>query len=145
MADNVPLARLIVCEHSRGWAIRLRQVLQNRGIRVYETRSLTECWQEASRSPASMLVVELTNANPEPIIQFVDRIFRELPHARVVVLGQRGMESYEWILREAGVVHVQYSPRDMRSVARMAERHLVAAPPADMGTLEQIRAGLPWG
>ena len=52
-------ARLIVCERTGRWAVALRRELADAGVRVWETRTLADCWNELAESPASFVVLEL--------------------------------------------------------------------------------------
>ena len=64
-AGGVP-AHLIVCEPSGRWAVALRREL-GPSARVFETRSVAECWERLARSPGSFVVVEATAGNLEPL------------------------------------------------------------------------------
>jgi len=137
-------ARLIVCEKTGTWATALRRELAKRSIRVYQTRSLAECFGDLAVFPASFLVLELRESIVEEMIEHLGRLSREYAGARAVILARRGMEPYEWLLREAGAAHVVFSPRRLAPVADMAQRHLAVAPEAPLPLPERILAELPW-
>jgi transcriptional regulator with GAF, ATPase, and Fis domain len=59
VAESAVPARLIVCERTGRWAVALRRELAEAGVRVWETRTLADCWTELAESPASFLVLEL--------------------------------------------------------------------------------------
>ena len=52
-------ARLLVCERTGCWAVALRRELAEAGVRVWETRTLADCFEELAESPASFVVLEL--------------------------------------------------------------------------------------
>jgi len=91
-----------------------------------------------------MLAMELIPANIERVIGALGRIGRQYPDARAVVLSQRGLERYEWLLREAGAVHIVFSPRQLTRLASMIKRHLDAVPVVELPLAERILTELPW-
>jgi hypothetical protein len=137
-------ARLIVCEASGRWAVVLRRQLVAVTLRVYETRSLADCWEMLVEAPASFLVVELSAGNAVALMQRMARLERDFPLARVAVVADRCLTDYEWLLREAGAVHFLCSPRQSGPLADLARRHLAQAPPPPQSLTQQIWAGLPW-
>jgi hypothetical protein len=137
-------ARLIVCEPSGHWAVVLRRQLAAADLRVYETRSLADCWEMLAKAPASFLVVELSAGGAGALLQRMARLERDFPLARVAVVADRSLAGYEWLLREAGAVHFLCSPRQSGPLADLARRHLAQAPPPPRSLTEQIWAGLPW-
>jgi hypothetical protein len=139
----MPSGRLIVCEKTGSWAHALRQAMPGGG-RVYETRSLSECWDELSRSPASFVAIELTAANCEPLLKMLARVRRHYPAARVAIVAGRVMQAYQWVLREAGAIHFACSPRRLATVVQLAERHLAAVPDEELSLTERILDRLPW-
>jgi hypothetical protein len=98
-----------------------------------------------ARWPASFLVVELTRANAEALVARMASLGREFPLARAAVVADRKLGWCEWTLREAGAVHFAVSPREMAPLARVAVRHLDAAPSPERTLTERIWARLPWG
>lgn len=134
-------ARLIVCEKRGGWAAALRRELSER---VFETRSLTACWRELAAWPQSFLIWELTPDNCEELIQRLADLGREFPGAAAVIVTERRWRAVQWLVREAGAVHLVSSPRCLTPVAQMARRHLDAAADLDLPPTQKIRAGLPW-
>ena len=137
-------ARLIVCERTGRWAVALRRELTEAGVRVWETRSLADCWDELASSPASFLILELAR-NPRPLLDRLARLPRTFAAARAAVISDRSLAHYEWLLREAGAVHFVCSPRELAPLARIVCRHLAQAPASPKTLTEQIWAELPWG
>ena len=139
------LARVIVCEKTGQWAVALRRLLSPAGHRVYETRSWAECWDELARSPASLLALELTPHNGEALLKRLVELAQRFPQARAIVVGERGLERYEWALREAGATHAVFaSQRLAAAAARLIERHLALAPQPRLTLRETIGRRLPW-
>ena len=135
---------LIVCERSACWAIALRRELVHTGVRVWETRSLAQCWDALADAPAGFAVVELTAAAADDLLRRMARLPREFPLAQVVVVADRALAEYEWLLRESGAVHFTCSPRKLTPLAKMACRHLAAAPVPHQSLTERIWSSLPW-
>jgi hypothetical protein len=140
----MPVARCIVCERTATWGGALRLPLQRVGRRIVETRSLDDCWSEVAASPASLVAVEATLANLDSLVPWIRRLKAAFPRACVVVLGSRGLETGQWLLREAGAAHVVFSPRQWQPVVRICQRHLGAEPSADDAERQRIWRRLPW-
>jgi hypothetical protein len=143
--DGVTTGRLLVCERGGHWAGVLRRELAASGVRVWETRTLVECWELLAECAASFVVVELANANLEGLLRRMLRLERDFPLARVAVVANRALTGCELLLREAGVVHFTTSPRQLGPLAQMALRHLASVPPPPQSLTDRIWAGLPWG
>ncbi len=114
------------------------------GGRMYETRSLPDCWDELARSPASFVMIEVTPTNVEPLLEMLARMRRHYPAARGVVVAGRELRSFQWLVREAGAIHFASSPRRLATVVQLAERHLAALPDEDLSLTERILDRLPW-
>ncbi len=137
-------ARLIVCERTGRWAVALRRELDGLTREARETRSLAECWQLLEAAPASFVVVELTAAGIDQLLQRMGRLQRDFPLARIAVVAPRSMARYEWLMREAGAVHFTCSPRQLKPLVEVACRHLALAPRPERNLADRIWASLPW-
>lgn len=137
-------ARVIVCEKTGQWAVALRRWLAPLGHRVYETRSWAACWDELARSPASLLALELLPQNDETLLKRLVELTRCFPQARALVVGERGLERYEWAVREAGATHVVFGPQRLSAAARLIARHLALAPQPQLTLRETVWRRLPW-
>ncbi len=137
-------ARLVVCERSGCWAIALRRELADAGVRVWETRTLADCFEELAESPASFAVVELAG-DAAGLLGYLARQAREFPRARLAVVADRRFTGYEGLMREAGAVCFLCSRRRIGRLAQLACRHLAQVPPPQQNLTERIWASLPWG
>jgi hypothetical protein len=137
-------AGLIVCERTGRWAIRLRREW-GEGLRVTETRSLSDAWQALQAAPCSFLVVELTATGAEGLIEWLPGLERQFPLARAAVVAGRRLAVYELAAREAGAVAFSCSGRGLRPLVEAAGRHLRAAPQKPESPAEHVWARLPWG
>ena len=137
-------ARLIVCERTGRWAAALRMELAEAGVRVWETRSLAECWETLAAAPGNFVVVELGAATADDLLARMIGLADSFPRTRVAVVADRSLAEYEWLLREAGAVHFACSRRQLAPLARTACRHLAQVPTPRQGLAERIWAGLPW-
>jgi hypothetical protein len=140
---NVGRARLIVCERRGRWAVTLRRELAGAGVRVWETRTLDDCWRELAESPSSFMVLELGGDMAE-LLGRMARQPREFPAARLAVVADRELAGYEGLMREAGAVDFLCSPRRVGSLAQLACRHLAHVPQPQQTLTERIWANLPW-
>lgn len=138
-------ARWIVCEKTGRWATALRQEPKARGTRLWETRSLAECFDMLQRWGASFVVAELTSANCDALLDRLARLPRDHPLCRVAVVADRSLAQYEGLAREAGAVWFVVSPRELGPLAATAQRHLRLAPSEPRKLAERIWASLPWG
>jgi hypothetical protein len=136
--------RLIVCERAGQWAVALRQELAATGIRVWETRSLADCWDALADSPAAFLIVELRAENTGELLRRMAQLQREFPLARIAVVAARRLAAYEWLVREAGAIHFTCSARALTPLTQAAVRHLAGVPVPQQGLAERIWASLPW-
>ena len=143
-AAQSSLARLIVCERTGCWAVALRRELADAGVRVWETRTLADCFDELAESPASFVVLEL-GGDVAGLLGCLTRQGREFRRARLAVVADRRLAGYEWLMREAGAVRFFCSPRQIGRLAQLACRHLAQVPPPPQDLTERIWAGLPWG
>ncbi|MEN6407565.1 MAG: hypothetical protein ABFC77_13975 [Thermoguttaceae bacterium] len=141
--NRLDSARLIVCERSGRWAAALRRELAEAGVRVWETRTLADCWDELAASPASFVVVEF-EPRTEALLRRMARLPREFPSAHVAIVADRRWNEYHGIMLEAGAVDFVDSPRKMGRLARLACRHLAEAPAPSRSLTERIWDGLPW-
>jgi hypothetical protein len=137
-------ARLVVCERTGGWALALRRELAEAGIRVWETRSLSDCGFLLEESPASFVVVELGEATIEELLRFLQHWQVDYPLFRFAIVADRSLMSYEWFMRETGATHFLCSLRKMGSLADTVCRHLAQVPQSPQSLTERIWANLPW-
>ena len=140
----MPIARLILCEKTTRWAVALRRALGDRQHVLSQTRSLAECSRELAASPASLVVVECTADNLEPLLVAAGQWSRQFLHARFVAALDDSLAPAEALVREAGAIGVVRSSRHVRSLARLALRHLARAPSRELPLCEAIVERLPW-
>lgn len=138
------VARLIVCERSGRWAAALRREMGGAGTLIQEARSLRGAWDLLDGSPASFVLVELTRPGVADLLRRMARLQRDYPLARVAIVADRRLGSFEWLMREAGAVHFTCSPRQLGPVFWLACRHLAQSPPPRRSAAERILASLPW-
>lgn len=137
-------AQWVVCERSGAWAMALRREAAPVGLHLYETRSLADGWAVLEQSPASFLVAELTLANADALLARMAGLERQIPRGRVAVVAERSLAEYEWLLREAGAVWFATSPRELKPLVALAERHLQLTPVPTRDFTQQVWDSLPW-
>jgi hypothetical protein len=145
MQSKTKPARLVVCERSGDWAVALRRELAGVGIRVWETRSLADCAVLLEESPASFLVLELSEIKIEEILNFILNSQAQYPQFRFAIVAQRNLARYRWLMLEAGAAEFVSSVRKVGALAQTACRHLAQVPPLPQSLTERIWANLPWG
>jgi len=123
----------------------LRRELREPDVRICETRSLAECCETLGGHPTSFVIAELTRPDVQALLERVAQLGRDFPLAQVAVVAERELASCEWLARESGAVHFSVSLREAGVLARLAARHLHAAPQPQRTLTEQIWDRLPWG
>jgi|GEM_PF-966798 len=139
LPDLARTARLIVCERTSRWVSALRRELPKTQS-VYEVRTLRECWAVLKESPASFAVVELDLDNADNLLSLLIDSERSLPLASVAVVASQDMISYEWLMREAGAIHFVTSPRQLKPMGNLAQKHLEKSPKPPQSLIQKI-----WG
>jgi hypothetical protein len=125
----------------------MRLALQHAGCsaELSEARSLDQSWQLLGQFRACLLLLEFTAENLPALAARLRMLSSHGPHVCPVAAGQRRLRPCRWMLREAGAVHVVFSPRQLSDVVGLARRHWARAPSADEVPLEeQIWSRLPW-
>lgn len=141
---------LILLERAPRWAAAFRREIRKAAkpgppIRIQEARSLPHCQRELEAAPCSIVAVEILPQTLFSVAKILSDWSRRFSHVRFVALAARGLESHELLLREAGAIHVTFSPRALAPLLRLICRHLARAPQPELTLEEAIWAGLPWG
>jgi hypothetical protein len=145
MLNEAKPARLVVCERTGRWAVALRRELSEAGVRVWETRNLSDCGLLLAQSPASFAILELNENKINETLRFINIWQAEFPHFRFAVVGDHGLSSCQWLMRETGADDFLCSMRKIGDLAQTACRHLAQVPAAPQSLSERIWANLPWG
>jgi DNA-binding response OmpR family regulator len=141
---------LILLERTSRWAAAFRREMRKaekrrQPIPIQEVRSPAQCQRELEAAPHSVVALEILPQNLVSMAKAVGAWSRHFPSARFLALTARGMEPHELLLREAGAMHVTFSPRSLSPLLRLVRRHLARAPQPERTLEEAIWAGLPWG
>jgi hypothetical protein len=142
-------ARLIVCERTGQWAAAFRRELaMPRGaasvVPLHESRGLADCASLLEHWPGSLAAVEVTKDYFAAALDWTADMVARYPAARIVILSRLEVVAAEWVLREAGAVHIVRSPRHVKSVTQLAVKQLAQAPRVEQSYVEAIMASLPW-
>ena len=144
---------LMLCERSPFWSIRVRQAIDETQTRVREVRSLQQCSTALKASNSALAVVEITEGNLAEVCTWTRKLVDDSPHPEIVVVGDRNLQEFEWLLRESGVLHAFFSPREVHRLSSILARckdhfHLQedarAAPFVSLADFDQIWSKLPW-
>ena len=135
--------RVIICERSGIWAAALARHLP-REVRFVQTRALAECSAALAAAPMSLVALETSAGNLNGVLAWLAQLPATFPLARAVVLADHGLQSHEWLLREAGAVHFAISPRELDGLAPLMQNHLARLPAPNASFAEQVWNSLPW-
>lgn len=144
------LGPVIICEHSGEWAAAWRQTVgrggtpARRGLRVVAVRSVGDCLDESARHSAAFVIAQWSLANTLKIWSLLERLPLGMTNVCCALAAERRLAAYQWSAREAGAVHVIFSPRRMRDLVELAGRHLSAHPLVLERDEDRIWATLPW-
>lgn len=142
--ELMTFARFLICEASDRWTVALRWGLAGNQPQLRVTRNLDDCWQTLQESPASFVAIEVNESNLELIVRRLQELRSSFPQARAAVMCDRSLAWSQWLVREAGAVHVAVSTRDMTTVIRLADRHLAGVRRPEVGFRQSVWDRLPW-
>ena len=159
----------ILCERSRRWASALRLAL-SRGDsrfpprRFNESRTLAQALLQLAAWPQSLVLIEVNSANLADVLDWLAATTPQFSAARFAALldseffaapaagsaaGASGGGEVRDILAEAGMSAAAISPRRLRDVLALAEKHALrvaqpATPLADQSFEAWAWSLLPW-
>lgn len=138
------MSRLIVCEKTGRWAAALRHAAGSCELPLVEVRSLQQLERELIDSPAAMAAVEVSAASLVRVATHVAAWRSRFAGSAILLLADEELQPLEAPLREVGVVHAAFSPRDLSGMVRLIRRHLARAPRPALTLEGSILARLPW-
>ncbi len=134
---------VVVCEKTGRWAAAIRRALRP-ASGLCETRSWQACLQELRTQTAALVALEVLPENAESVCRRLAEVTGRFRQVHVVLLADRSLQTAEWLLREAGAVHVLFSPRDIIRLRPMLERFGTQIPPTRTTFREHVWSRLPW-
>lgn len=145
------MSRLIVCERTGRWAMAWRPWLTEGEIALHQVRSLSQCRQALDETPSAAVALDAGSIASQGLFAAIADWTGHFPRAIVIVTAPPSWLPDEFVLREAGALHVGYSPRTLGAAATLVRRHLAngarenSQPEASAESLEQaIHRRLPW-
>lgn len=138
-------ARFLLCDDDGTWLPALRQAFGPGDETVWPTPDWPTCRDELKRRPASLVAFVLRPENVEVVFEALRELPSRFPASRGLVLAARTLAEFDLPLREAGAIHVVFSPRCPTDVVRLVRRHLASAPRPVLSLAETLRQKLPWG
>jgi hypothetical protein len=140
----MPACRFILCEKSSRWAAAFRAARGQSQSQILETRSLSGCEEALAASPASCVAIEITTANLEAALDFIQQTSAHYPNAAVIALLSSGTPTTAPLLREVGAIDVATSVLAAPRLARLAQRHSNLAPSEWLTARQFVAERLPW-
>ncbi|MCU0871561.1 MAG: hypothetical protein MUE50_04385 [Pirellulaceae bacterium] len=134
---------LVVCERTGTWAAAMRRAL---GLLSgpCETRSWAACLREVQARPAALVALEIAPENAEAACGRVAYVTQRFPRVRVVLLADRNLRPFQWLLREAGAVDILFSLGDLPRLQPILRRFGEQMPSSRLGFRDQVWSRLPW-
>ena len=132
-----------MCERTGCWAAALRRALAL-PLRLCETRSWAACLRELPARSAAIVALEVLPESAETACQRLVELTPRFPQVRAIVMADRSLRPAEWLLREAGAVHVLFAPDQWRRLRPVLRRFIDHLPPSPATFREQVWASLPW-
>lgn len=124
----MPGARLIICEKTPRWALALRAADEESSLPLVETRSLTQCAAALVESPASIVLIEISEANFEAALALINRVRERPPLAHVIAAIAPESIAATGLLQEAGAILVVTSTLEAAQAVALARRHFGQCP-----------------
>ena len=121
----MPHFTILLYRVSPDWTLAVRRLFQRSNrmtVEVVELESMDDLQSRLEESSVALVVMELTDRDAQWIISSLERVARDYPAARTVVVGPHAARSWEWIMREAGAVWATFSPREIRPLSSIALR-----------------------
>jgi hypothetical protein len=137
-------AEIILWDTDRQWLGTLRRHWPGPQERIRPVETWEECGQWLECFPASLVLLAGVPDESGEIGRWLERLHRDFPRTRAVVLMFGAGKAAESILRTAGAIHVITSARSITDVVRLAERHLAQAPRRTLTTRQWVWSRLPW-
>ena len=109
-----------------------------------ETRSWAACLREVQARPAALVALEISPENAEAACGRVAHVTQRFPRVRVVLLADRKLRPFEWLLREAGAVEVLFSLGDLPRLQPLLRRFCDQMPSSQTDFRDRIWSRLPW-
>jgi hypothetical protein len=91
-----------------------------------------------------LLALEMREDNVEEILQRLAALRQNDTDAGAVVLTQRSLCDYEWLLRELGALHVALSWRNLQPLTGLVRRFLRQAATTPENPYDRAWERLPW-
>lgn len=138
---------VIVWERGDILLARLRPALVERRIPVTHPADIRTCVAALDRWPTAAVVAEASDESIETLLDLLVLSHRRFPTARILVVTRRELAGYEPLLRELGAAHIETSPRDLRRVITVIERHRASLVRFESTTnlIPDPLPELPWG
>ena len=134
---------LIVFESNGTWAAALRRLGLPAPLRMREVRTSGECRENLALSPNAIVTIAATQSNLAAVVDLLVELTDRHTGSTLMVLAERSLLPMELLFREAGAIHVVFSPRQLRHVVESAARY-TSHFPVEAGAADEVWERLPW-
>ncbi len=139
-------AQLIVVEQREWLQVLLKAESLDLRTQVQATSSETGLSDLLAKHPYSFVVFYITEEhnNCSEMVQLVAQTRKEFPHAALAAVGEPTTSDWEFALREAGLIHIQFDCRRFGDLLKLTTQKIEQAPQAKQTFREAVWNRLPW-
>ena len=137
--------QIIVYDTSEYLATVLRAQAELTDIGVSCEPSWEEIRTTLEETPALFIVFRLSEPVIQDVVQCLAEVTRTTERAAAIVVADRGLERWEYVMREAGAKYFQCGHRNLAKIIQIAANHAKNQPTPQITLRERIWSSLPWG
>ncbi|MFT7642689.1 MAG: hypothetical protein ACI9G1_004447 [Pirellulaceae bacterium] len=139
-------AELIVVEQLEWLQFLLKAESPDLRPRIQATSTERGLVDLLSKHPYSFVVFYITEDSESclQLARLISRLRTQFPHAALAAVGASKASRWEFALREAGLIHIQFDCRQFHDLIKLATRKLAQAPAAETTFRETVWSRLPW-
>lgn len=136
--------KLVICEPTPHWIVALRWSWTQASNQLVGVAQLADCSCLLQSQPASLVALDCVGWPLSEVLAWMRQTQASFPLVRLVALLDRGHRHEEWLLREAGAVHVLANTRQVDILISLYRRYQTAVLDAPTNLRESIWEQLPW-
>ncbi|MFT5524792.1 MAG: hypothetical protein ACI9G1_001467 [Pirellulaceae bacterium] len=141
----MPLAEIIVVEQREWLQLLLKAEWPDLRTQIQAASTERGLIDLLPKSPYSFVVFHLAEDDTcQELARRITQLRDQFPNAALAAVGTAKLSHWEFALREAGLVHIQFDCRHFQDMFKMASRKLEQAPKVEKTFRETVWTRLPW-